>query len=140
VAACLAAGWAGTHFAPRRLLPDLGAGALVVSALLFAGALAIGLAGLREFHRHGTPSNPFKPTVTVVTGGIFRFTRNPMYLSFVLIGLAAAIATNSIWFAVATAVLALLLELLVIRPEERYLASRFGSTYEEYRRSTRRWL
>lgn len=140
VAACLAGGWAGTHFVPRQLLPDRGILGLLVSALLFATALAIGLAGLREFRRRGTPSNPFKPTVTIVTQGVFRYTRNPMYLSLLLVGLAAAIGANSVWFLAATAALALLLELLVIRPEERYLSAAFGATYDDYRRSTRRWL
>ncbi len=140
VAACLAAGWTATHYAPRRLAPDLGIAGLIAAAVLSALALALGLAGLREFHRHKTPANPFRPPVAIVTQGVFRYTRNPMYLSFVLIGLAAAIAVNSIWFLAATAVLALLLDVLVIRPEERFLSASFGRAYDDYRRSTRRWF
>ncbi len=63
-----------------------------------------------------------------------------MYLGFVLIGLAAAIGANSMWFLVATVVLALLLQFLVIIPEERYLSAAFGKTYDDYLRSTGRWL
>ena len=63
-----------------------------------------------------------------------------MYLSFVLVGLGAAIATNSVWFVAATALLVVLLQAVVIRPEENYLSTRFGSEYASYMRSTRRWI
>jgi protein-S-isoprenylcysteine O-methyltransferase Ste14 len=111
-----------------------------VGAAICLLALAVGLSGVREFHRHRTPTNPFKPTTALVTSGVFRFTRNPMYLGFVILTVGVAIALNSIAFLVAAVLLATLLQVVVIKPEERFLASRYGNTFGEYLRNTRRWI
>jgi protein-S-isoprenylcysteine O-methyltransferase Ste14 len=103
-------------------------------------AFSVGLAGVREFHRHRTPTSPFKPTTALVTSGVFRFTRNPMYLGFVMLTVGVAVALNSSAFLLAAAVMATLLQVAVIRPEERFLAMRYGSAFEEYIRGTRRWI
>lgn len=140
VLGCLGAGWTAHRLRPIHFLPDLGVAGPVAGAAIGVIALAIGLACVREFHRHGTPTNPFKRSTALVTSGVFRLTRNPMYLGFVLLFAGVAVAVNSVAFLVAAGLLASLLQVAVIKPEESFLARRYGGPFEEYRRGTRRWL
>jgi protein-S-isoprenylcysteine O-methyltransferase Ste14 len=118
---------------PRPL--RLGAG-----AALAASAAALGAAALGRFRRAGTAVEPWRPSAALVTDGVYRFTRNPIYLALALLYLGAALATDSV------VALALLLPLLavvqvgVILREERYLERRFGDKYRSYRASVRRWM
>jgi protein-S-isoprenylcysteine O-methyltransferase Ste14 len=109
---------------------------------LFATGIAIAVAGVREFRRARTTVNPLTPAAAsaMVRSGIYRHTRNPMYLGMLLMlaGWAAWLASVA-----AVAVLpafVLYMNRLQIEPEERALASRFGEDFEDYRRSVRRWL
>lgn len=140
VVAALAAGAVVHHFFPVGFLPDLGAARLVIASVLCLGSLAIGISGVREFHRHNTPTNPFEQTAALVTSGIFRQTRNPMYLGLVLLVCGVAVALDSVAFLLAAALLVLLLRVLVIAQEERWMSEAFGAAFESYCRSTRRWL
>ncbi len=140
VLACLGAGWMVHRLRPAHFLPDLGIADPVVGAAICLVALAAGLAGVREFYRHGTPTSPLKPTTALVTSGVFHLTRNPMYLGFVGLGVGVAVALNSVAFLVSTFLLATLLQVAVIKPEERFLARRYGSAFEDYCRKTRRWM
>lgn len=115
--------------------------AAVVLALVLSGAL-IAWAGVAAFRRHKTTANPFTPerASALVATGIYRFSRNPMYL-----GLLLALAGWSVYLANWAS--ALLLPAFVaymnrsqIRPEERALAERFGPQFLNYSRSVRRWL
>ncbi len=63
-----------------------------------------------------------------------------MYLGFVVLTLGVAVAVNSLAFLLAAALLAALLQLAVITPEERFLSATYGEAFESYRSRTRRWL
>ena len=113
----------------------------VAVVLVVAGAL-VALAGVVAFRRHKTTVNPFTPeqSSSLVATGIYRFSRNPMYLGFLLalVGWCAYLAN---W------VSALLLPVFVaylnrfqIQPEERALKERFGQQFLAYSQSVRRWL
>ena len=109
---------------------------------LCATGIAIAVAGVREFRRASTTVNPLTPAAAsaMVRSGIYRHTRNPMYLGMLLV-----LAGWAVWLAsvAALAVLpafVLYMNRLQIEPEERALASLFGRDFEEYRRSVRRWL
>lgn len=128
------------HFFPVPFLPDLGYLRPLIAVLLCVASLAIGISGVREFHRHNTPTNPYESTTALVTSGIFRHTRNPMYLSFVVLACGVAVAVNSLAFLLAAALLATLLRVLVISQEERRMSESFGEAFQSYCRSTRRWL
>lgn len=111
----------------------------VALTLIIAGLLLDGMAaGL--FRRRGTAVEPWKPSTALITDGLYRVSRNPIYLGFAITYLGFAIAMDS-WV-----VLLLLLPCLavvdrfVIQREERYLAARFGAGYEAYRGKVRRWL
>lgn len=128
------------HFFPVPFLPDLGYIRPVLAILLCGASLAIGLSGVREFHRHNTPTSPYKATTALVTSGIFRHTRNPMYLGFVLLACGVAAAVNSVAVLLAAALLATLLRFLVISQEERVMSESIGEAFKSYCRNTRRWL
>ncbi len=140
VLACLGGGWVAHRLRPVRFLPDLGVAGPAVGAVLVVLGLGIGLAGVREFHRQGTPTSPYRPATALVRTGVFRLTRNPMYLGFVLLTMGVAVAFNSAAFLVSALLLGVLLQAAVIRPEERFLARRYGAEFEAYLRGTRRWI
>jgi len=102
--------------------------------------VAINLVADRAFHRAGTPVRPFEESTVLVTSGVFRVTRNPMYLGFVLIVLGVAVLMRSLLSFAVVPVLAVLLDRMYIAVEERMLAARFGNDWQEYRRRVRRWV
>jgi protein-S-isoprenylcysteine O-methyltransferase Ste14 len=110
-------------------------------SLLAAGVL-VAVAGVLEFHRARTTVNPTKPEAasSMVRAGIYRHTRNPMYL-----GMLFALAAWAVWLA-SPAAFAVLPAFVVylnrwqIEPEERVLAGLFAGEFAAYRRSVRRWL
>ncbi len=109
------------------------------AALVIVGAALVALAR-REFAQHGQPTDPGRRTTKVVTTGVFSASRNPLYLGGVCFLAGIALVVNLPW------VLVLLLPALVachyvlIAPEERYLAARFGEEYAMYAASVHRWL
>ena len=114
-----------------RLALALGAWA----AGLFLLGAAVGL-----FWRSGQKPEPWKTTPELLTRGIYRFTRNPMYLGFVLIQLGIGVWLENGWVVLLTAPAAAGVYVLAIRPEEHYLAGKFGDDYARYRERVRRWL
>jgi protein-S-isoprenylcysteine O-methyltransferase Ste14 len=113
--------------------------AFVVIALV-GGATA--LAGDLEFKRARTTINPFKPenSTALVTSGIYRFTRNPMYVGLTLVLLGWAAFLCSAWALAGPVAFVLYIGRFQIAPEERALSNRFGAAYAEYTARVRRWL
>ncbi|HEU5177004.1 MAG TPA: isoprenylcysteine carboxylmethyltransferase family protein [Burkholderiales bacterium] len=114
----------------------------MIAAAFFTVALIIGLPAVLGFHRAKTTVNPLKPetSTALVTGGIYRWTRNPMYLAMLLLLVAWACLVSN-WAALAILPLFVAyLNRFQIGPEERALQARFGAEFESYRRKVRRWL
>lgn len=130
-----AAGW-------RPALPWLQpfAGPLAV-ALTLAG-LACDLSGLSRFLRAHTTVNPLTPqkTSALVTDGIYRLTRNPMYLGLALLLTAWAVHLGALWPFAGPALFVAYTTRFQILPEERCLYARFGAEYLAYTERVRRWL
>ncbi len=95
---------------------------------------------LRALKRANTSLDPADPTTSLVTEGAFGYTRNPIYLSFVLIYLGAAVAFNSLWALVLLVAVFLFFERGQIPREERYLERTFGDEYRRYKARVRRWI
>ncbi len=111
----------------------------VVAILALLGIAAIAVAVLR-FRRAGTPAPPSRPATAFVAQGIYRFTRNPMYLGMTLIYCAAAVAADApvvFWVFIP---LAMTIHYGVILREERYMARKFGAAYIDYTNTVPRWL
>lgn len=122
-------------------LPYLsGQSSLYLAIGLGAAGFLILLAAAGLFVKAGTNIQPHHPTTALVTGGFYRFSRNPIYLGVTLVylGLAAGLASLGV-LALLPAVLAAL-HLGVIRREERYLEEKFGSAYLDYKARVRRWI
>jgi protein-S-isoprenylcysteine O-methyltransferase Ste14 len=106
------------------------------------GVLWLGLAiwSVRAFHSAGTSPNPTAPSKAIATGGPYRFTRNPMYVGMMSLMLGLALALNSVAMLLTAIVAWFLLRYAVIAPEERYLDSKFGQAYTDYKARVRRWI
>jgi protein-S-isoprenylcysteine O-methyltransferase Ste14 len=88
----------------------------------------------------GTNVNPAEPALTIVRGGPYRFTRNPMYLALCLLQVALGFFLND-WITLLFVVpFALIMHYGVVLREERYLTAKFGEPYLELKRAVRRWL
>jgi protein-S-isoprenylcysteine O-methyltransferase Ste14 len=127
------------HFAwPVRLVSravsvPLGGIAVLVAVALF-------LYAVRTFRTAGTPVPGNRPTTTIVRTGPYRYSRNPIYLSFSLFQLGVAFWVNSLWLLVTLMPAVALMSFVVIPREEQYLETRFPSDYLPYKASVRRWL
>lgn len=117
--------------------PALRRGAAFV--LVIAG-LALDGAAAGHFRRLGTPPEPWKPSTALATEGLYRFSRNPIYVGFAVTFLGFAIAMDSPLALVMLAPCLTVVDRFVIAREERYLERRFGAAYAEYRSRVRRWL
>ena len=104
--------------------------------------LGMGLivAALGLFRRAGTPPEPWSTTATVVSSGVYARTRNPMYLGMALVYAGLALALDAPVALILLLPLLLVIQMGVIAREERYLATKFGDVYLDYRRRVRRWM
>jgi len=120
--------------------------ALVNTPLRLAGlpivliGLLIGFSGLFQIRRANTTLNPHGSVTTVVTSGIYRFTRNPMYLGFMLMVIGFPLANGTLWGLILAPFFILTMNRLVIEKEEAYLEKKFGEPYTSFKRRVRRWL
>jgi protein-S-isoprenylcysteine O-methyltransferase Ste14 len=122
---------------PFRFIPS----ALVLAGpvVVFAAALLF-LLSLREFRSHGTSVRGTERTTTIVRTGPYRFSRNPIYLAFVLFILGLSLWLNDLWLLVALAAFAGFISVMIIPREERFLERNFQPQYSEYKTAVRRWL
>lgn len=113
--------------------------ALVVLALVGGG---LALAGDLAFKRARTTINPLKPqnATALVTGGIYRYTRNPMYAGLALVVLGWAAFLGSAVALLGPVAFVAYITRFQIAPEERVLSAKFGAAYRAYTVRVRRWL
>ncbi len=112
----------------------------ILGALIFVAGIALNVGGFITQKRAGTDPIPFNPSTRIVAHGLYRFTRNPMYIGFALWTLALAILVNSVWMLLAVPIGLVLIDRIVITREERYLERKFGEEYLNYKRRVRRWI
>jgi protein-S-isoprenylcysteine O-methyltransferase Ste14 len=128
-----------------RLAPGitLSATLRVACLLLFAAAGAfIGMSAVTSFRKAQTTVNPLTPEAcsSLVDSGVFRFSRNPMYLALLLSLAGWAWFLGNLYSLALTALFVAYMNRFQIQPEERALEAVFGETFIEYRRRVRRWL
>jgi len=92
------------------------------------------------FVRTGQSPIPWKPTPELIVRGPYRFTRNPMYLGITLVQAGLGVALGNVWIALFAPVALLTVHMIAVRPEEEYLARKFGASYQQYRARVRRYL
>jgi protein-S-isoprenylcysteine O-methyltransferase Ste14 len=113
---------------------------LLAGVLFIIVGLAVGFGSEGQFRKRGTTVDPRGTVSTLVTDGWFRYSRNPMYLSFVLILAGAWLSMGSPSPILGILAFVLLTERWYIIPEEQRLAVSFGQQYQAYRLRTRRWI
>jgi len=125
--------------------------AFPIEALPLGAAMAAGLAGfalwlaldgaaMLHFRRAGTSIEVSTPVDALVTSGPYRFTRNPMYLGMALLYTGLSLALGVIWGLAVLPVILVVVDRVVIPPEERHLEAKFGEEYRAYRSRVRRWI
>lgn len=112
----------------------------IVGASLAAAALLFGAWAIVTFVRARTHVIPVRPATTLVTWGPFRFSRNPMYVQFVVLYVGASLWAGALWPFLFLPLVLLAVRRLVIAREEAYLERRFGDEYRAYCAATPRWL
>jgi protein-S-isoprenylcysteine O-methyltransferase Ste14 len=108
-------------------------------ALTFIGFL-LGIGAFMEFRRARTTLDPHGSTKQLVTSGIYRYTRNPIYLGFLLMVIGLPLNSGLIWGLVMAPFYMMTMSRLVIQREEAYLEGKFKSQYTSYMSRVRRWL
>jgi protein-S-isoprenylcysteine O-methyltransferase Ste14 len=137
-AAGLAGGMAVNSVAP---LPLGGRSAAVVAGVVITVlGLVLIISGVAAVIRHRTTIVPHHHVASLVTAGAFRLSRNPMYTGLAVAYLGLGMLLGSWWPLAFWPLVIIAVRQLVIRPEEQYLAQRFGSDYTDYQSGVRRWL
>ena len=119
---------------------------LIPSALSYVGGglivlgFGIVLVAARSFGKAQTTIRPFETSSALVTHGPFRFSRNPMYLSMVIVLLGTGLALGEVLPFVVIPVFATVLYLRFIRHEEAMMEAEFGDEYRAYKERVRRWI
>lgn len=132
--------WGVSSFTPALPLPFFVR--LGIAAILAVAGIGISVAGVVSFRRAKTTVNPTRPgsASALVTSGIYRLSRNPMYLGFLLILMAWAVFLSSVPALNGALIFLLYMNRFQIKPEERAMSSLFGEKYEAYKTEVRRWL
>jgi protein-S-isoprenylcysteine O-methyltransferase Ste14 len=130
----------GVALNQARPLPFVMSTFRLLGPFVTLGAALLFLLALREFRAAGTSVRRTQPTTTIVRTGPYRFSRNPIYLSFILLLLGLAVWLNDLWLLATLAPAAGFIALVVIPREERFLEHNFHDQYSSYRATVRRWL
>ncbi|HEX8991587.1 MAG TPA: isoprenylcysteine carboxylmethyltransferase family protein [Anaerolineae bacterium] len=112
----------------------------VLGALLLVGGFLLGAAAVREMRKMHTTPDPRQPVTALVTRGPYGFTRNPIYLGFLLIYFGCTLLANTLWGLLLSPFLIGTITRWVIHAEEVYLAERFPDEYQAYLGRVRQWL
>jgi protein-S-isoprenylcysteine O-methyltransferase Ste14 len=134
-------GLASDHLFPSPFAVPAGDwGRGIIGGALIVIGLTLAATGIRNFARSATPVPTNQPTRALVTAGIHRWTRNPIYLGLFLIYVGLGVAARSPWTLILTLPVALTIRYGVVAREEAYLERRFGDAYRNYKAHVRRWL
>jgi len=123
---------------PAQILPVAVSRVLGVIVFIAAGVLAH-LSHL-AMKRVGTNVLPTQPTLALATDGPYRYTRNPLYLAAIGVYVGVTLWVDSLVLLILLLPMVVILHVGIVLREERYLAAKFGATYEAYRSRIPRWL
>ncbi|MDX2265231.1 MAG: isoprenylcysteine carboxylmethyltransferase family protein [Hyphomicrobiales bacterium] len=117
-----------------------GADGLLIGVVLVVVGVLIASTAMRSFIAAGTTVLPDKPNTAFVKGGVYKYSRNPMYIGLILIYLGLAAALGSVWALVLAPLFIAYLRYFAVSREEAYLKRRFGEPYIAYMRRVPRWF
>lgn len=138
----LAAGFVLNYFWPWRivgeaLLSDI---RIAIGAALAGGGIAIGAIAFIQFRRAGTAVPTWQPTTALVVAGLYRYSRNPIYVAQTLVYLGITLIGDNFWALLLVVPALMMIRYGVIAREEIYLERKFGAGYSQYMSVVRRWL
>ncbi|HKJ24200.1 MAG TPA: isoprenylcysteine carboxylmethyltransferase family protein [Myxococcota bacterium] len=111
-----------------------------LAALLVAAGIALMAGAIGLFKRTGQDPKPWLATPEIISSGVYRFTRNPMYLGMGVLQAGLGVALANAWVVLLVPVTGAVIQTIAIRHEEAYLERKFGTLYADYRSAVRRWL
>ena len=124
-------------FPPPRLPVPM---AQVLGAAFIGSGILISIWAVRTMRSRGASPDALRPPATLLTTGAFGFSRNPIYLGFVLFYAGVGLLLNSLWIVLLTPAVVVALTLEIIVRDERLLEKRFGDEFDTYRAKVRRWV
>jgi protein-S-isoprenylcysteine O-methyltransferase Ste14 len=124
-------------FWPLKFLPG---NMRLLGPLVTVGAVVLFLLSYREFRAAGTSARGSTSSTTIVQTGPYRFSRNPIYLAFILFVLGLSVWLNNLWMLVTLIPAIGFIAMVVIPREERFLERNFNDQYSSYKARVRRWL
>ena len=113
-----------------------------VGGIAIALGALVAVQGARMFRRNKTTINPvdLESASALVTSGVFRFSRNPMYVGFTAMLVGWAVCLAAPWALVGPVAFVLFTNRFQIIPEERVMRDKFGQAYDDYQAQVRRWI
>ena len=112
----------------------------VAGGPIIAGSVLLVASAFRLFRKAETPVPTYRTPKALVTGGVYRLTRNPIYLAMLLLIAGLAVALDNIWLFAGAAVFQHIIRWGVIAREEPFLEAKFGEEYRAFKQRTRRWI
>ncbi len=112
----------------------------VIGAIIALAGAGLTIAGSWAHRQAGNAVEPWRPTTAIISTGVYRFSRNPIYLGMSMLQLGLAISGGSLGALVTLALAILFIQFYVIAREERYLEAKFGAVYTDYKNRVRRWV
>ncbi len=110
------------------------------AGLIGGFGVALVLVAVGAFRRTGQSPKPWKTTPEFIATGMYRVSRNPMYVGMGLVLIALGIGLANGWIPVLVPAVLVVVHQTAIRPEEAYLEKKFGDSYRTYKHQVRRWL
>jgi protein-S-isoprenylcysteine O-methyltransferase Ste14 len=114
--------------------------ARIIGVMIMIINIIIGLPAARKMLSAKTSLNPHRPTTALVFSGPYRFSRNPMYIGLTLLYAGLMVFFQITWGLLLLPFVIWLITIWVIIPEEKYLETKFGNEYLNYKSSVRRWV
>ena len=131
-------GWVTNRVWPGAVLPD--AIQYTTGGLLIAVSIAIVPFVLREFSKAKTHFDARKAVTVLITTGPFRYSRNPSYVALTLLCVGMAVISDRLLILAWLVPALLVVDVVIVRREERFLEEKFGGTYLDYKARVRRWV
>ena len=138
--ACLGIGLLLEYFLPIHLVSISLFSRVIVGGTFILVSIYLALGGFIVLIGNKTPFDTAKSTIRIVQEGPYRFSRNPLYLSLLLLLFGISVLMLSFWLLFTLPILYILFLIKAVKPEEDYLSKKFGDEYLAYLSKVRRWI
>ena len=137
---CLGCGLLMEYLFPIHLIHLSPILRVIVGGILMLASGYFAVSAFFVLIKNKTTFNTSKSTIKIVKEGAYRFSRNPLYLSLLLLLFGVAILLSSLWLFCTIPILYILFLFKAVKPEESYLSEKFGEEYLNYSEKVRRWI